>query len=119
MEKWYVDISLIEGWLKGLDKQTQRHIAAAVKILEWEGPHLGRPLVDSVKASRHKNMKELRPSSSGRSEIRILFAFDPQRKAILLVGGDKQNLWNKWYSRHITKADVLFDQYLSEMRDES
>ncbi|MBK5239433.1 MAG: type II toxin-antitoxin system RelE/ParE family toxin [Actinomycetales bacterium] len=117
MEKWIVDISLIESWLSGLDKQTQRHVVAAVIILEREGPQLGRPLVDTVKGSRHKNMKELRPSSSGRSEIRVLFAFDHQRRAILLVGGDKQNLWNKWYSRQIIRADALYDQYLREKKD--
>jgi hypothetical protein len=60
-----------------------------LELLAERGPQFGRPLVDTVIRSRHKNMKELRPVSSGRSELRILFAFDPERRAILLVAGDK------------------------------
>ncbi|MCO5310254.1 MAG: type II toxin-antitoxin system RelE/ParE family toxin [Austwickia sp.] len=65
-------------------------------MLQERGPALGRPLVDTVTASRHRNMKELRPGSSGRSELRILFAFDPKRQAILLVAGDKAGDWQRW-----------------------
>jgi hypothetical protein len=65
----------------------------AILVLERNGPSEGRPLVDTVTASRLPNMKELRPPSAGRSEIRILFAFDPWRSAILLVAGDKSGRW--------------------------
>lgn len=58
---------------------------------------MGRPLVDTVVASRHPNMKELRPGSTGRTEIRVLFAFDVIRRAVLLVGGDKSTDWKGWY----------------------
>jgi transcriptional regulator with XRE-family HTH domain len=68
-------------------------LLAAVQILRDQGPTLGRPLVDTVKGSRHSNMKELRPGSTGRTEIRVLFAFDIERQAILLVGGDKSDDW--------------------------
>ena len=61
-----------------------------------DGPTLGRPLADNVKASRHHNMKELQPGSSGSAKIRILFAFDPARQAILLVAGDKAGNWQQW-----------------------
>ena len=71
-----------------------------------------RPLVDTVKSSRHKNMKELRPGSTGRSEIRVLFAFDPKRRAILLVGGDKSGNWSNWYKVNVPIADERFDAYL-------
>jgi len=64
-------------------------LLAAIRVLQDVGPRLGRPLVDTVKGSRHSNMKELRPGSTGRTEIRVLFAFDRERRAILLVGGDK------------------------------
>ena len=57
-------------------------------------------------------MKELRPGSAGRSEIRILFAFDPKRRAILLVAGDKAGRWNQWYTQHIPIADDRFDEWL-------
>jgi hypothetical protein len=64
-------------------------LLAALQVLREHGPALGRPLVDTVVASRHPNMKELRPGSTGRTEIRVLFAFDLVRHAVLLVGGDK------------------------------
>lgn len=86
---WSVDIELISGWLASLDGDSREQVVAAVELLEDRGPHLGRSLVDTVVASRYKNMKELRPGSSGRSELRVLFAFDPVRSAILLVAGDK------------------------------
>ncbi|WP_425462014.1 type II toxin-antitoxin system RelE/ParE family toxin [Mycetocola tolaasinivorans] len=67
-----------------------------IELLEEHGPQLGRPLEDTVVSSRHRNMKELRPGSSGRSELRILFAFDPRRQAILLIAGDKAGDWVRW-----------------------
>jgi hypothetical protein len=87
-------------------------IWARVELLEAEGPALGRPTVDTIKGSRHLNMKELRVSKGG--AIRILFAFDPQRRAVLLLGGDKAGQWEAWYSEAIPVADDLFDQYLRE-----
>jgi hypothetical protein len=59
-------------------------------------------------------MKELRPGSAGRSEIRVLFVFDPWRSAILLVGGDKSGNWSSWYQRAIQRAERLYVEYLSE-----
>ena len=70
-----------------LDSATQ--VAQAVAALREEGPTLGRPLVDRLKATKIHHLKELRPGSKGRSEIRIIFAFDPTRSALLLLGGDK------------------------------
>jgi hypothetical protein len=63
-------------------------------------------------------MKELRPGSSGRSELRVLFAFDPARQAILLVAGDKSGDWRRWYRRNIPVADDLFDDHLRTMEGE-
>jgi hypothetical protein len=57
-------------------------------------------------------MKELRVSEGG--AIRILFAFDPMRQAILLLGGDKRGRWRQWYEVAIPMADALFDEYLRE-----
>ena len=79
----------VESWILGLDDADWELVSAAIDQLEFDGPMLGRPTVDRIKRSRHHNMKELRPGSTGRSEIRILFAFDPKRRAILLVAGDK------------------------------
>jgi hypothetical protein len=73
----------------------------AIYTLSYLGPALGRPLVDTITNSNIANLKELRPGSRGRSEVRILFVFDPWRSAILLVAGDKAGSWNKWYARMI------------------
>lgn len=113
---WTVDIELISDWLDGLDDNTYNQVLAALELLEETGPGLGRPLVDTVTASRHKNMKELRPGSSGRSEIRILFAFDPRRRGICLVAGDKQGKWEKWYRTNIPIADDLYDEHLARLK---
>jgi hypothetical protein len=68
-------------------------------------------LVDTIKGSRHANMKELRPGSTGRTEIRVLFAFDLERQAILLVGGDKSDDWTGWYKVNIPIADDRFAEH--------
>ena len=115
---WSVDIELIAGWLASLDEDSQAQVVAAIEILEDQGPHLGRPLVDTVSTSRHENMKELRPGSSGRSELRILFAFDPTRNAIMLAAGDKAGSWTCWNQRNIPPADDLFDDHLRTQKRE-
>jgi hypothetical protein len=61
-------------------------------------------------------MKELRPGSSGRSELRILFAFDPQRRAIVLVAGDKAGIWKSWYRMNIPVADDRFDRHIARLK---
>src|SRR5687767_2849361 len=82
-------------WWETLSAEQQRAVNDRVEILMEVGPALGRPLVDQVTSSRHQNMKELRASSDG--ALRILFAFDPRRTAILLLGGNKSGQWNDWY----------------------
>lgn len=75
-------------------------------------------LVDTITSSKIKNLKELRPGSSGTSEVRILFVFDPWRSAILLVAGDKSGKWNRWYTRAIPHAEQLYEVYLKERAEE-
>ncbi|MBS6619949.1 MAG: type II toxin-antitoxin system RelE/ParE family toxin [Varibaculum cambriense] len=99
-----------------LDESSRAQVVAALEILQEHGPALGRPLVDNISGSRHRNMKELRPGSSGKSEIRILFAFDPIRQAILLVAGDKSGQWQRWYRKNIPIADELYDRHLEQLR---
>ncbi len=74
---------------------------------------LGGPLVDSVKGSRHANMKELRAGT-----ICILFAFDPRRSAILPIGGDKRDRWQEFYEQMIPLADRLLDEHLPDLEKE-
>ncbi|NLA64891.1 MAG: diaminopimelate decarboxylase [Leucobacter sp.] len=113
---WQVDIELIAGWLSTLDLDSREQVVAAIELLEDRGPHLGRPLVDTVSSSKHHNMKELRPGSAGRSELRILFAFGQERSAILLIAGDKAGNWTRWYKKNIPIADRLFDEHVHKLR---
>ncbi|XVS68098.1 type II toxin-antitoxin system RelE/ParE family toxin [Actinosynnema sp. CA-299493] len=108
----------VDTWFARLceeDPESADLIEEAIDHLSREGPRLGRPLVDRIKGSRHHNMKELRPASSGVSEVRILFAFDPRRQAILLVAGDKSGNWRGWYERNVPLADRRFDEHLAEL----
>jgi hypothetical protein len=103
---WYLD-------LVANDPATAESVAVAINALEAEGPSLGRPLVDSIKGSSVRNMKELRPGSRGRSEIRILFVFDPARQAVLLVAGDKAGNWARWYRENIPLAEQRYAAWLA------
>lgn len=113
---WEVDLEIVEPWLLDLDQTSYELVIAALELLSERGPHLGRPLVDTVSGSRHNNMKELRPGSKGRTELRLLFAFDPERRAIFLVAGDKAGNWSKWYRDNIEIADDRFDRHLTGLR---
>jgi hypothetical protein len=112
--------SEVEKWLltlTGTDPGIADEVVAAIDKLAEEGPTLGRPLADRIKGSRHHHMKELRPCTSGTSEIRMLFAFDPERQALILVAGDKQGAWNKWYTINIPIADQRFDEHLANLKE--
>lgn len=108
----------VEAWYLGLcrsDPESADLIEDAIDQLALEGPALGRPLVDTVKGSQYHNMKELRPPSSGTTEIRLLFAFDPRRQAIVLVAGDKAGNWDGWYRKAIPLADRRFTDHLAAL----
>ena len=74
----------------------------------------GRPLADRVRHTRLSNLKELRPGSAGRSEIRILYIYDPLRNAVLLVAGDKAGKWEAWYRQAIPLAEQRYEDYLKQ-----
>lgn len=93
-------------------------VSAAIDILAEEGPGLGRPLVDTITGSRLPNLKELRPGSAGGSEIRLLFAFDPERRAVFLVGGNKAGDWKNWYGEAVPEAERAYERYLRDMNEE-
>ncbi|GAB1688827.1 hypothetical protein KRM28CT15_06300 [Krasilnikovia sp. M28-CT-15] len=114
--------SQVESFLDTLyqsDRESHRLVNQAILVLERNGPAEGRPLVDSITASQISNMKELRPPSVGRTEIRILFVFDPWRSAVLLVAGDKSGQWNRWYREAIPEAEQLYATYLKEREGET
>lgn len=103
-------------WWDALSAAQQEAVAAAVLVLQDSGPALGRPLVDTIASSRHANLKELRASRDG--ALRVLFAFDPLRSAILLLGGNKSGQWDEWYRAAVPLADDLYDEHLAELERE-
>lgn len=111
---WKIEMDPIKDWLTGLDRESKLQILAAVEVLKEQGPNLRRPLVGKIEGSKIKSMKELRLGSAGKSEIRILFVFDPNRQAIMLVGGDKQNKWSKWYKTAIPEAEDRYEAWLKQ-----
>ena len=121
MDVWEVEYTDQFGdWYAQLTEEDQDAVTGRVELLEERGPGLGRPSVDNVHQSRHPNMKELRAERA----LRVLFAFDPRRAAILLIGGDKSPddpgtpTWNRWYEHFVPIADELYDAHLDELRKE-
>lgn len=104
-------------WWADLTPVQRAALTARLDLLRERGPALGRPVVDRIEGSRHQNMKELRASKGG--ALRVLFAFDPTRRAVLLIGGDKTGRWNQWYAETIPVADDLFDAYLADLEEQS
>jgi hypothetical protein len=101
-----------------LPEGVQTEVLALSLVLEQFGPQLGRPRVDTLSGSRHPNKKELRFSAAD-GEWRVAFAFDPRRKAILLVAGDKSGGSQKRFYRDlIRKADQRFGRHLSRLKKE-
>jgi hypothetical protein len=121
MEWEVVLLEEVESWYRTLldeDNESAELVAAAINLLETDGPNLGRPLVDRVKGSDLHNLKELRPGSRGLSEVRIIFIFDPERRAVLLVAGDKSEQWTEWYRENIPLAESRYKRWLNGDYDE-
>ena len=117
MTRWTVEIgNEFEPEFNELHEDVRTEVLALSRVLQQFGPQLGRPRVDTLNGSRHANMKELRFSAAD-GEWRIAFAFDPKRKAILLVAGDKSGVSKKkFYRQLIAKADDRFDAHLDRQR---
>ncbi len=103
-------------WWFTLSETQQNDIVAVVMLLEEHGTQLGFPYSSKINSSRHSRMRELRIQSGGRP-LRIFYAFDPRRTAILLIGGDKTGD-DRFYERYVPIADRLFDIYLKEIENE-
>ncbi len=101
------------AWLAGLDDDLRNEIIAHANLLRAHGPRLGRPYVDTLEDSAFTNMKELRVQFR-RDPWRILFAFDPYRRAILLVGGNKRGD-KRWYKKHLPIADERFRRHMKRL----
>ena len=114
---WQVNVTREFGdWFAALADEEKLEVRAKVKLLRDEGPALKRPHADTLNGSRHANMKELRGHTSS-AVLRVAFAFDPERAAILLAAGDKAGVSErKFYKNLIDKADRLFDEHLERLR---
>jgi hypothetical protein len=105
-----------ERWFRELDLDAQEEVAANVDLLVDHGPHLGFPKTTKVMSSRHGKMRELRVQEAG-APLRVLYAFDPRRTAILLLGGDKTGD-PRWYEVNVPIADGLYADHLESLRKE-
>lgn len=115
VKKWEVEYSAEFGaWWDSLEEDVQESIAHDIEVLAAIGPGLGRPLVDTIRLSRHANMKELRTHHNGHP-YRTFFAFDPRRTAVLLIAGDKTGN-RRFYDEYVPKADQIYEQHLAALR---
>ena len=103
-------------WWQRLSEGEQDDIVAITELLMEQGPALPFPYSSGVNGSRHDHMRELRVQSGG-LPIRVFYAFDPRRSAILLIGGDKTGN-KRFYKQFIPVADRLYDEHLEELRSE-
>ena len=95
-----------------LTRTDQVRAEAAIEFLEERGRGLGCPWADSLEGTR---LKELIPRGG---HIRILFRFDPRKTGLLLVGGNKEDLWDAWYRKMIPVGEALYEEHLAELREE-
>ncbi|MCD6055479.1 MAG: addiction module toxin RelE [Gammaproteobacteria bacterium] len=105
-----------ENWWNELSKEEQMNIAVHVGLLEKHGPSLRYPYTSGIGGSKYTHMRELRIQHAGKP-YRILYAFDPRRIAILLVGGNKTGD-DRWYEKFVPIADVLYEQHIAALRNE-
>lgn len=111
----------VNDWFLALCKDNPLaadRVEEALDELAVCGPQLGRPLVDRIHGSKIHNLKELRPRVPGSAEVRLLFVFDPERQAIVLVAGDKAGRWGAWYAEAILLAEERYAAYMREVGGE-
>lgn len=114
---WDVEFhDAFEAEFLAFERDVRKELLAVAKLLADYGPRLGRPHADTLKGSKHANMKELRFEASD-GEWRAAFAFDPERRAILLVAGDKSGGSEKrFYKQLIAKADLRFSAHVESLK---
>jgi hypothetical protein len=114
---WHVEhTDEFEQWYQNLDESQREDVTASALLLMELGPKLPFPHSSGINGSKHAHMRELRVQSGGRP-LRVFYAFDPRRSAILLIGGDKTGD-TRFYERMVPIADALYDIYLDEIRNE-
>ena len=115
--RWHVEFAdEFAQEVPGFDPAVRAELLAHAELLEKLGPNLGRPRADTLKGSKHSNMKELRFNAAD-GVWRVAFAFDPARQAVLLTAGDKVGVSQKrFYKRLISIADARFDSHLAGLK---
>lgn len=106
----------LEAWWNTLSEAEQESIAVSVTLLESNGPNLAFPHSSGINGSYYRHMRELRIQHEGRP-YRVLYAFDPRRCSILLIGGDKTGN-NRWYEEYVPIADRLYTEHLEQLKEE-
>lgn len=106
-----------ERWLLELTEKEQADVLTVIGLLEELGPHLGHPYSSKINGSKYSHMRELRIQHKGKP-YRILYAFDPERMAVLLIGGTKVGD-NRWYKKNIPIADRLYGEHLRHLEEGS
>jgi hypothetical protein len=115
--EWEVEYTEeFEEWWDGLSEAEQETVAAYVIFLEKKGPTLPFPYSSDIRGARHSHMRELRVQHKGRP-YRVLYAFDPRRAAILLIGGDKTGD-DRWYEVNVPLADEIYDRHIAALKKE-
>lgn len=115
---WEVETTdVFDAWFDELDDTDRANVLASMILLEERGPLLSRPYADTVNGSQHRNMKELRVQSKG-DPIRAFFAFDPERKGIVLCAGNKTGNEKRFYETMIPIADREFSEHLKKLGKE-
>lgn len=109
-------LDFYENWLNQQEEELQDEAYAQLEVLKQIGPTLGRPRVDTLRASKLPNLKELRFFFKG-APIRILFAFDPKKQGLIMLGGDKTGD-KRWYKTNIPIAEKLYAEHLEKQRKE-
>lgn len=103
-----------EGWWQKLDARELETVAVAIQLLENRGPDLPFPYSSALATSRYGHMRELRIQHKG-NPLRVIYAFDPRRVAILLIGGNKRGN-KRWYKKFVPLADRLYEQHLIKLK---
>lgn len=104
------------NWWEDLAEDEQESVVAYVRLLEERGANLPFPYSSGIEHSRHSHMRELRIQHRGKP-YRVLYALDPRRTALLLIGGNKTGD-DRWYDRFVPRADQLYDEHLHQLRKE-
>ena len=104
-----------EAWWVGLDEEEQIDIDAVVGLLEEKGPNLPYPYSSDVKGTKYGSIRELRIQHKGKP-YRILYAFDPRRTAILLIGSRKTG-GKRWHEKYVYMAEIIYEEHLKSLKD--